>query len=360
MDDKPQNNVGGVVRNHAFDVLCGICIIRMIMLHVTSECALNSTPWWQELMHWSYFFMSFFFFKAGYFNKTVAGDSRAFITGKAKSLMIPYFVWGFIGSCIYMLFVIFFLSAKNHYVKAVTWDHLWTTSGWHGNYPVWFLFCFFSAYVFMHLISKAPSLAIPRGHNKSFRIKIHWIVLIFPWISYWLYTQGNPLWLNLNNVFWGIFLFFLGRLWHVILDKLRRRNGFILSAILLAGFIVINFFDRGSYNMATNLWTEGTFAVTFTKTILSLCGLSGVFITIHIPAIPVLSYIGKHSMVYFVGHYPLIMFYKMAKSANVRTLSHHWDDWFILIVFIFIILTLLVPHVERIPWLSGKWPKKKN
>lgn len=346
------------LRNHAFDLLCGICIIRMIMLHITSECVLNDTPWWRETMHWSYFFMSFFFFKAGYFNKTVAGDSRAFILGKAKSLMVPYFSWGMIGSFVYMFFVLFFLPSNNHYVKAVRLDHLWTTSGWYGNGPMWFLFSFFVAYVFMHLISKAPSLAIPRTHNRSFRLKVHWLVLTFPYISYWLYTQGNPLWWSLNNVFWGIFLFFLGRLWHVTLDKLRRRNGFILSLLMLIAFVIINFNDQGSYSMATNQWKDSTFAIIFIKTLLSLCGLSGVFITIQVPAIPVLSYIGKHSMVYFVGHYPLLIFYKMVKSANVRTLTHHWDDWFILIFFLFITLSLLVPYIERVPWLSGKWQKK--
>lgn len=345
-------------RNHAFDLLCGICIVRMIMLHITSECVLNDTPWWRETMHWSYFFMSFFFFKAGYFNKTVAGDSRAFILGKVKSLMVPYVSWGIIGSIIYMFFVIFFLPDNNYFVKVVTWDHLWTTSGWYGNGPMWFLFSFFAAYVFMHLISKAPSLAIPRGHNRSFRLKVHWLVLAFPYISYWLYTQGNPMWWSLNNVFWGIFLFFLGRLWHVTLDKLRRRNGLILSSLMLIAFIAINLYDRqGSYSMATNLWS-GSFAITFTKTVLSLCGLSGVFITLNVPEVPGLSYIGKHSMVYFVAHYPLLHFYKLTKSANVRTLTGHWDDWFILAFFIFFLLTLLVPYVERVPWLSGKWPKK--
>lgn len=298
--------------------------------------------------------MSFFFFKAGYFNKTVAGDSRTFIMGKVKSLMVPYFTWGLISSGVYMFFVLFFLPKENHFVKNIAWDHLWKTSGWFGNIALWFLFSFFMAYVFMHFISKAPSLAIPRGHKRSFRVKVHWLVLVFPWISYWLCTQGNPLWLYLNNVFWGIFLFFLGRLWHVILDKLRRRNAFIISSMMLMAFVVINFYDDGSYSMSDNMWT-GSFPIVFCKTLLSLCGLSGVFISIQVPEMPVINYIGKHSMVYFVAHYPMIMFYKMVKSVNVRSLNHHWDDWIILLVFLFAILTLLVPHVERVKWLSGRW-----
>ena len=56
-------------RNHAFDILCGICIIRMVTLHIMAFCGQDKQDWWLEVMQWSFFFMSFFFFKAGYFNK---------------------------------------------------------------------------------------------------------------------------------------------------------------------------------------------------------------------------------------------------------------------------------------------------
>ena len=58
-------------RNHTFDFLCGICIIRMICLHTITFCGHKDDAWWLEVMGWSFFFMCFFFFKAGYFNKTV-------------------------------------------------------------------------------------------------------------------------------------------------------------------------------------------------------------------------------------------------------------------------------------------------
>lgn len=343
-------------RNHAFDLLCGICIVRMMMLHITEECGMGSMTWWREIMHWSYYFMSFFFFKAGYFNKTVSGDSRAFIVGKFKSLMFPYFVWGAVGSMVYMFFVLFVLPPNNYFVRSVQWEHLWSTSGWYGNGPTWFLFSFFTAYVAMHLISKIPSCKVSLA-GRSIELRAQWLVVVFPWISYWLCEHGNPLWLDLNNVFWGIFLFFLGRVWRITLDTIRGSHALILSTLMVAGFIALNYADQGEYAMSHNIWT-GTFPITFAKIVLSLCGLSGMLITLHVPAIPVLDYIGRHSMVYFVGHYPLLVFYKMTRSANVRTLNGHWDDWIILTFFLFALLTLLVPHVERVPWISGRWPKK--
>ena len=43
---------------------------------------------WTIVMHWTFFFMSFFFFKAGYFNKTVDGNSWEFTKKKFKQLKI--------------------------------------------------------------------------------------------------------------------------------------------------------------------------------------------------------------------------------------------------------------------------------
>lgn len=343
-------------RNHAFDLLCGICILRMIMLHVSIECGFYKAPWWQDVLSWSYYFMSFFFFKAGYFNKTVSGDTKAFIIGKAKSLMLPYLVWGFVGSAVYMFLAFILLRPGNWLAKGVTLEHLWTTSTWYGNSPTWFLMSFFTAYVAMHLISKAPSIAIPITHNRSFRLKLHWLVLTFPWISYWLFRNGNPLWLDLDNVTWGIFLFFLGRLWHVVLDRLTRRDAFLLSLLMVVVFVYLNYNYPGGYYMYSNKWT-GNFYITLPKVLLALCGLSGMLISLRVPAIPLLDYVGRHSMVYFVGHYPIIYLYRYILSYNNITVRSHWYYSAILLAIIIIVLTLAVPWIERVPWMSGRFPK---
>ena len=147
-------------RNHAFDFLCGICIIRMIMLHITGACSFQTEEWWTTIMWWTYFFMSFFFFKAGYFNKTVSGKSWEYCKDKFKRLMIPYFVWGAIGNAIYFFFAWFILDEKNAMVKEICWEHIWNTSSFYGNIPCWFLFSFFVAYIGMHFLQKVRGLRL--------------------------------------------------------------------------------------------------------------------------------------------------------------------------------------------------------
>lgn len=344
-------------RNHAFDLLCGICIVRMIMLHISDACDFSHLIWWRELMHWTYYFMSFFFFKAGYFNKTISGSTSDFVKAKAKSLLVPYVTWGLIGCAMYMSFVWFVFPPNNPFVRMVTVEHLWETSQVFGNGPLWFLASFFTAYVFMHLLTRIPSLLIPMPGGRGVRLKAHWLVLFFPVLSWWLYRQGNPWWFSLNNVPWGIFLFFVGRLWRVIIDRLRRRYALPLSLVLLGCFVVLNLLDNNEYTMSSNIW-NGNFLITFPKTLLALCGLSGVFLSLHVPRVPILSFIGQHSMVFFVAHFPLLTFYQLVRSARVHSLHSQWDDYILLTFFIFLVLILAVPYVERVPWLSGRWPKK--
>ena len=77
-------------RNHAFDFLCGICIIRMVSLHIMAFCGHADDDWWREVMQWTYYFMSFFFFKAGYFNKSVLGDSRKYCSPACSFVGCPW------------------------------------------------------------------------------------------------------------------------------------------------------------------------------------------------------------------------------------------------------------------------------
>ena len=336
------------------------------MLHITNACGFGNESWWMPIMDWSYYFMSFFFFKAGYFNKTVAGDSKAFCKKKFMQLMVPYFVWGTIGNAVYFFFVWFILDPRNVMVKQVEWSHLWTSSQFYGNIPCWFLFSFFIAYIVAHFISKVPPLLripIPESmqwnHRTVLNIKIHWLILAFPYLSYWLWTQDNPLWLGLNNVFIGIYLFYLGRLWHFIMEKVGKNSIIPLSLCFLLLFILLNASFGGKYTMVDNIWAGQPLIVTLNIT-LALCGLSGILLSLNIPRIPVVGYIGQHSMVFFVAHYPILTLYKLIRSANVHTLRGHWDDYTILILVVFSLCFLLVPHVEKVPWLSGRFYKNTS
>ena len=326
-------------RNHAFDILCGICILRMVTLHIMAFCGKDKVDWWLEVMQWSYFFMSFFFFKAGYFNKGTGTNDKEYLIDRCKRLFIPYLSAGLIGSAIYFSFYPH-LSTKYHgWVEPLHVEHLWQNAGFYGN-GVWFLFSFFCVYIFVHYIEKVRHL--------------HWIAVIFPLVSYLLWTWGNPLWMTTNNVFMATFFFYLGRLWHNLMQRYSKKQIRYLSLVLTIIFITINYLHPGKYVMSYNEFSGCSLTAVVDATC-ALCGLSGLLLTAPTIRIPLLCFIGEHSMVYFISHYPMLYIYKFIHLSFGRSIYNRWDDVLILIPVIFCICSWFVPYIERIPWLSGRW-----
>lgn len=330
-------------RNHAFDFLCGLCILRMMLLHTMSMCGFRGEYWFCKLMAWSFFFMSFFFFKAGYFNKTVSGNSIAYIKDKAKRLLIPYFAWGAIGSIIYFGFLYGCPAHFEMMKNRLSWWHVYEVSHFYGDPPCWFLMSFFLAYVAVHFIYKVKYL--------------HLAIVTFPFISYWLWKEHNPLWLSMNNVFMGVFYFYLGRLWKMLQHRVSRRQIIRISLLLIAAFAVGNKMWHGEYDMSLNCFVQNPWGAGINTTF-ALCGISGFLLALPMKRIPVVNYIGEHSMVFFVAHYPLIYLYRFVHQAFGRVVWHHWDEFIILCIFVLIICFFLVPHVEKVPVLSGRFKKK--
>ncbi len=313
----------------------------MLLNHVTSLCGLSRLDWWQSVYFWSYFLLCFFFFKSGYFNKSLRGDTGSFLLGKAGALLVPYVTWGLIGAGNFWLMATIARTRYHHYIEPVSLDHLWTTSGVAGNVSLWFLVSFFVMYVAMRVVSRV--------------VWLQWLTLLMPLASWWLFTVGNPLWLSLNNIFMCVFLFQLGHWWHQLSARLSRGRLFALSLVLTAMFCVLNVVCHGEYTISQNLW-EGNPLVVSLLLSLVLCGLSGLLLAVRLPRIPVVNYVGQHSMVYFVAHYPLLVFYRYVHITFGHSLQGRWDDFILLLVIVFAICTWLVPYVERVPWLSGRFP----
>lgn len=337
-------------RNHAFDFLCGLCILRMVMLHAISVCGLRGEFWFGKLMAWTFFFMSFFFFKAGYFNKGRIGDFGAYVKDRCLRLLVPYLVWGGIGSAVYFGFL-YFVPRFAPTLHKLQWDHVWTQSHFWGNPPCWFLFSFFTAYIIIGAVRK---LGLTRWFNA--------LVITFPFISYWLWKEGNPLWMSLNNVFMGLAFFTLGQWWRQLQDKSKEwRHGnrwlIALSVVLICTFMVCNKLNHGEYDMSLNKWVQHPWGAGI-NTVCALVGFSGLLLSLPQRRIPIINYIGEHSMVFFVAHYPLIFFYQYTRLTFRHGIRGHWDDVIVLLIFIFVTCTWLVPYVESVNWLSGRIKKK--
>lgn len=329
-------------RNNAFDLLCGLCILRMVTLHAICQTQLRSTTWWKETMAWTFFFMSFFFFKAGYFNKGITGDTLPYLKDRFRRLFVPYLSWGIIGGVMALGWFSLYPEGPAKAV-AVFCNFRWLVNGFtFGNSPLWFLLSFFATYVLMHFIERIRYL--------------HWVVLLFPAVGYWLFLHGNPLWFYLNNVFCGIFFFYLGKMWHHILDKLTKHRALLVSVLLSIGFVLANIYLHAEYEMKTNHWT-GSFWNVLLIMPLSLLGISGILLSLPMPQVPLINFIGEHSMVFFVMHNPIILCYVHVCRLLGHSISKSIPDLIIILILSFTLCFVAVPFVERVPWLSGRWKK---
>ena len=330
-------------RNHIFDLLCGLCIVRMVSLHVMDFCGMGEVQWWKHVMEWTYYFMSFFFFKAGYFNKGMTGRSTGeYLKDRTMRLFIPYVTSGLIGMAVYFSFLPIMLDKYHKPIEPLYWEHIWQTSSFYGNRPTWFLFSFFVTYLAVYFLEKVRGL--------------HWVVLLFPVTGYLLFLWGNPLWLSLGNVFMGVFFFYLGVLWKHVMNRYSRQAVLWASVAMLMAFAVLNVLWHGEYTMSINEF-RGSFPVTVLNMVFSLCGLAGILSSVDLPRVPVICFIGEHSMVYFISHYPMLYFYKFVHLSFGRSIWNRPEEVFILIPAVFCLCTWIVPLVERIPWLSGRWRK---
>lgn len=333
-------------RNHAFDLLCGLCIVRMVMLHVAGICHLRGEYHFGKLMAWTFFFLSFFFFKAGYFNKTVAGNSWAFIKDKGKRLLVPYLTWGLIGNLVYFGFLYGWPRMFVLTMRTVRWSHLWEQSQFYGNPPVWFLFSFFMMYVCVHLWRRF----VPR---------VQWAWLVLPFVSYGLWKAGNPLWMSLGNVPLGIFFFELGHWWHRAQIRLSSRWFMGISLLMIVLFLYGNRHWHGEFDMALNKWIQNPWGA-LTNSVFAVCGLSGVLLSLPMRRVPLLGFIGEHSMVFFVMHYPIIYLYRFGLAVMHVSIQGQWLHVGILLSIVFVVCFALVQSIEKVPLLSGRWKKVES
>ncbi|MBR3733972.1 MAG: acyltransferase family protein [Bacteroidaceae bacterium] len=329
-------------RNHTFDFLCGLCIVRMVMLHTFQYTGFTVQPWWKELMDWSFYLMCFFFFKAGYFNRTTSGPTLPYLWDRTKRLLVPYITCGLIGNVLFWLFMWLLEGEYSRNPIRFLWIHTYKVSDFYGNAAMWFLFSFYIMYVAVHFIGKVRWLK--------------WFALAFPFVSYWLWSEGNPLWMNLNNVCMGIFFFYLGHWWRLLTARTGRRTEFIISVVMLVIFVVSNVEWHGVYTMHSHLFSGNPWGAVV-NTVLVVCGLSGLFLSIRLPRVPLIGYVGEHSMVYFVLHFPVLYAYRNIALLNHVSLRGSWADAVLMLVIVFAFCTLVVRWFERVPLLSGRWPK---
>lgn len=161
--------------------------------------------------------------------------------------------------------------------------------------------------------------------------------------------------MSLGNVFMGVYFFYLGKCWHWLLHKVPKPVFLTVSLALFLIFLFGNHYWHGEYDMSLNHWVHRPWGAVVNITC-ALCGISGILLEILSRRVPLVCFVGEHSMVYFVLHYPILLYYTMVHAVAGRGMAKHWDDCILVTLIILCICTWLVPFIERNRWLSGRTP----
>lgn len=138
-------------RNKALDAGCGVMVIWMMLYH-TFQNAQICDSLSEILFSIFYFFMPWFFYKAGIFWKPK--PIRTVIKTGLKRLFIPYLIFSIIGHIIWCI-QIWINGDYNwmHYVLS-PFKAIITSGAVAGNMPLWFLFSLFFLRIIYTLLKR--------------------------------------------------------------------------------------------------------------------------------------------------------------------------------------------------------------
>lgn len=189
-------------RNKNIDAVAGVMITYMVFTHACQHYGLNDTAWYMTLEHMLFFFMPWFFFKAGMFFK-VRDNMETFYKG-IKRLIVPFVKWSLIGHVCYC-FVCWF-NGDLHLSSVVPYRSLITAGSIPGNLPLWFLLTLFVCRVIFNILqNKGIHTGIVTAFSLLMAFLMHKVGFVYPYyfanvwtglffmsVGYWVARQKLP------------------------------------------------------------------------------------------------------------------------------------------------------------------------
>lgn len=316
------------------DTIGGILICYMMLMHILLWRLIpltNDSIWLEPLK----FFMFWFFFKSGEFFRLK--ETRAKLIGGGKKLLVPFVVFSFLGYCL-NVFNLLTSGDTNwvHYALTPV-KELVLGGSIAGNDVLWFLTSLFMVQIIFN--------ELKTRNVKSWLIVI---VAISIAVVCHMFDITKPAYLA--NVSMGIALYSLG---YMLRDIQYAKKVF---GVAFATFIAIMLIEPSHIDLRTNTLNENGYYIL--ALLFSICGCITVNnIFKHIQHLPVLTYIGKNSMDFYVMH--------MLVLGVITILP--WSEWMIpnYVVFgVMCIASLTVPAFigyllehSRYSWILGKTNK---
>ena len=261
------------------DNVAGILICYMMLMHILlwKKIPLENDSLWLEPLK---FFMFWFFFKSGMFYKM--RSNKVCVIWGGKKLLYPFVIFSLLGYVIHSS-SIYFSGDRNwvHYVLTPMKEFV-IGGSIGGNDVLWFLTSLFLVQVLFNGMVikniKAPYIAVGG--------------IIIAYICYLLHIDKPA---YLANVAIGISMYSLGYLWK------ERQFTAKLAFVAVLIYISVMLFHPSHIDLRTNaLYGNGIYFLAIAFSLAGCIVINNLFH--HLPKIPVIHYIGRESMVFYVTH----------------------------------------------------------
>ncbi len=261
-------------------------IVYMIFTHIYQHLGFTDTRLYMGLEHCLYFFMAWFFFKAGMYFKP--SDNKAMIHKSSKRLLLPFIIWSSIGHIVYC--AVHLYQGNLALNMAIPIKQFVMSGSISGNLPLWFLITLFFCRALLNwTLSK---------HIKTFYVTIGSISIAFI-----LHLIGIKQPFYIANTALGLFFMSVGYI------EYREKLISITPVVLLSCVMIyiVGLFYPSFVGMRSNTLVYGNYLLW------SLCSLAGITLFNYVARYRVLEimglhYIGRHSMPIYCAHWIPLLF----------------------------------------------------
>lgn len=283
-------------RFNSFDSVTGLLIFWMIGYHALQWANLKESEVYQSGLKLFFFFMTWFYFKSGFFYGKRSTLER--ITHDFKKLIIPMLFWGGVG---YLFLIPQLLIVESQPLwKVIVWPFysLIISGDIIGNAPLWFLLSLFLVRATVSFLINLDSLLIV------------FFMLCFFCAGFFLSSHNAILPLGLSTLPLGVFFCLYG----VLLRRLGLiENSFNKVLFFLiwfgGGFVFTSQFSYIDFHRNSVLYGDYWSYVSSSMVMLILFLLLFRFFNLRF-----ITWVGKKSMYFLVLHWPFFIVVKYIYS----------------------------------------------
>lgn len=332
------------------DVLKGIGILSVVLLHVYAGYDIAGKPIEYVLKYFTSFHMGLFFFISGMLFNPDISDYAQRINKKVKTLFLPYLLWdGVIGTGVeFVRCALGSEGAENYDLKKTIIDFLLGKSTYTGS---WFVLTLFLTYMFEYLIAFICKKTKLSYGSVTVAI-LH--ALLMP-ISLALNSGAIGDYFRLKLVLRACVFFYIGYLFARIKTRIKL-NVLVMFLMLAAGMALSLAFPRVSFSE----YAFGNVLYILPSAVCTICSLCGLFeLLCNKIRFKFLRLIGRYSIIVFYTHlllmYTVIRMLEKLFSMQIHTFPP-LVAFFIIVVLEFVLIKFMPPFLKR---LFGIFENKK-